>query len=192
VLGGNAPLLATYGRAVVAYTVSYAFLYGFTQWTEEGYGLTPFHAGLAQIPMFLVGIAVSVTIGRHSGILSKLLPGGIGQIVACTLMLTLTAASPLRMLLLIAVIFGVPQGSNSLGLQNSVYFQSDPERTGSSAGLLRTFSYLGSMIASSATAASFGQHVGTAGMHHLAWIMLIAGALYLLTTVFDRSLRHLS
>jgi MFS family permease len=192
VLGGNAPLLATYGRALVAYVVSYAFLYGFTQWTEESYGLSPFHAGLVQIPMFLVGIAVSLTVGRHSGVIGKLLLGAVGQIAACALMLALTAGSPLWTLLVLAVLFGVPQGSNSLALQNSVYFQADPQRTGSSAGLLRTFAYLGSMIASSATAASFGQRAGTAGMHHLAWIMLGAGVLYLLITVFDRSLRHLS
>lgn len=192
VLGGNAPLLATYGRALVAYVVSYAFLYGFTQWTEESYGLSPFHAGLVQIPMFLVGIGVSVTVGRRAGVLGKLLLGGVGQIVGCALMLTLTAASPVWALVLLAVVFGVPQGSNSLALQNSVYFQADPERTGSSAGLLRTFAYVGSMIASSATAASFGERASTEGMHRLAWIMLGAGVLYLLVTVLDRSLRRRS
>ena len=192
VLGGNAPLLATYGRALVAYVVSYAFLYGFTQWTEEGYGLSPFHAGLVQIPMFLVGIGVSVTVGRRRGVLAKLLLGAVGQIAACVLMLTLTGGSPVWTLVLLAVVFGVPQGANSLALQNSVYYQADRGRTGSSAGLLRTFGYLGSMVASSAAAASFGQHADTAGMHHLAWIMLGAGILYLLITVFDRSLRRLS
>ncbi|MGY0021844.1 MFS transporter [Streptomyces sp. cg35] len=192
VLGGNAPLLATYGRSLVAYVVSYAFLYGFTQWTEESYGLSPFHAGLVQIPMFLVGIAVSVTVGRRAGVLGKLLLGAVGQIAACLLMLTLSARSPLWALLVLAVIFGVPQGANSLALQNSVYFQADPARTGSSAGLLRTFAYVGSMVASAATAASFGQRADTGGMHRLAWFMLGAGVLYLLVTVFDRSLRRLS
>ena len=192
VLGGNWPLLATYGRSLVAYVVSYSFLYGFTQWTEEGYGLSPFHAGLVQAPMFLVGIGVSVTVGRNSGVLLKLLIGAVGQIAACALMLTLNAGSAIWMLVLLAVVFGVPQGANSLALQNSVYFQSDPERTGSSAGLLRTFAYLGSMIAASATAASFGQRASTSGMHELAWLMLGAGVLYLLITVFDRSLRHLA
>lgn len=190
VLGGNAPLLATYGRALVAYVVSYCFLYGFTQWTEEGYGLSAFRAGLVQIPMFLVGIGVSIAVGRRAGVYGKLLLGAVGQLAACALMLTLGAGSPVWMLVLVAVVFGVPQGSNSLAFQNSVYFQSDPERTGSSAGLLRTFAYVGSMIASSATAASFGSRADTAGMHHLAWIMLGAGALYLLFTVFDRGLRR--
>ncbi|WP_036319389.1 MFS transporter [Microbispora sp. ATCC PTA-5024] len=188
VLGGNTPLLTTYGRALVAYVVAYAFLYGFSQWTEEGYGLTPFHAGLAQIPLFLMAIGVSVVSGRRPGVRAKLLVGAAGQIVACLVMLTLTGTSPLWLLILVALIFGVPQGLNNLALQNSVYFQADPERTASSAGLLRTFAYLGSMVASSATAASFGRHADTGGMHRLAWVMLGSGAVYLLLTVFDRTL----
>lgn len=190
VLGGNVPLLATYGRALVAYVVTYAFLYGFTQWTEEGFGLSPFRAGLVQAPLFLVAVAVSITTGRRKQVRGKLLLGAVGQIAACLLLLTLTASSPLWALLLVALIFGIPQGANSLALQNSVYFQADPERTGSSAGLLRTFAYLGSMIASSASAAAYGKRVDTTGMHHLAWVMLGAGALYLVITVFDRSLRR--
>lgn len=188
VLGGNTPLLVTYGRALVAYVVAYSFLYGFTQWTEEGYGLTPLHSGLVQIPMFLVAIGVSIVSGRRKGVRGKLIVGALGQIVACVVMLMLTGDSPVWMLVLVAVVFGIPQGLNSLALQNSVYFQSDPERTASSAGLLRTFAYVGSMVASSTTAASFGQRADTGGMHHLAWIMLGAGALYLLLTVLDRTL----
>nr|WP_237531373.1 MFS transporter [Streptomyces sp. SID3212] len=192
VLGGNTPLLITYGRALVAYVVSYSFLYGFTQWTEEGFGLSPFHAGLAQIPMFLVAIGVSIVSGRREGVRGKLLVGGLGQVVACLVMLTLTGASPVWTLILVALIFGLPQGLNNLALQNSVYFQADPERTASSAGLLRTFAYVGSMVASSTTAASFGQRADTGGMHHLAWIMLGAAVLYLLLTVSDRALGRTS
>lgn len=188
VLGGNTPLLATYGRALVAYVVAYSFLYGFSQWTEEGYGLSPFHAGLAQIPMFLTAIGVSIAAGRRRTVRGKLLLGAVGQIAACLVILTLTAGSPLWTLFLVALIFGLPQGLNNLALQNSVYFQADPERIASSAGLLRTFAYMGSMVASSATAASFGQRASTAGMHRLAWVMLAAGVLYLLLTVFDRTL----
>jgi MFS family permease len=190
VLGGNTPLLVTYGRALVAYVVAYSFLYGFTQWTEEGFGLSPFHAGLVQIPMFLVAIGVSIVSGRRKGVRGKLLVGAVGQVAACVVMLTLTGDGPVWTLVLVALIFGVPQGLNSLALQNSVYFQADPERTASSAGLLRTFAYVGSMVASSVAAASFGQRADTGGMHHLAWIMLGAGVLYLLLTVFDRTLGH--
>ncbi|MBU6531460.1 MFS transporter [Streptomyces mayonensis] len=188
VLGGNAPLLATYGRALVSYVVAYAFLYGFTQWSEEGFGLTPFHAGLAQIPMFLLAVGVSVVSGRRRGVRGKLLLGAAGQTAACLVILTLSGDSPLWMLLLVALLFGVPQGLNNLALQNSVYFQADPGRTASSAGLLRTFAYIGSMVASSATAASFGEHADTGGLHRLAAVMLGAGVLYLVLTLFDRTL----
>jgi MFS family permease len=191
VLGGNTPLLATYARAVVAYVVAYSFLYGFSQWTEEGFGLSPFHAGLAQIPMFVTAIGVSLLAGRRRGVRGKLLVGAIGQIAACLVMLTLGGESPLWMLLLVALIFGVPQGLNNLALQNAVYFQADPERTASSAGLLRTFAYVGSMIASATTAISFGERADTGGMHELAWVMLAAGVLYLLFTIFDRTLGRL-
>jgi MFS family permease len=191
VLGGNTPLLATYARAVVAYVVAYSFLYGFSQWTEEGFGLSPFHAGLVQIPMFVTAIGVSLLAGRRRGVRGKLLVGAIGQIAACLVMLTLGGESPLWMLLLVALIFGVPQGLNNLALQNAVYFQADPERTASSAGLLRTFAYVGSMIASATTAISFGERADTGGMHELAWVMLAAGVLYLLFTIFDRTLGRL-
>ncbi|MFJ4516834.1 MFS transporter [Streptomyces sp. NPDC088816] len=192
VLGGNTPLLATYGRALVAYVVAYCFLYGFTQWTEEGYGLTPFHAGLAQTPMFVTAIAVSIVSGRRRSVRGKLLLGAAGQIAACALMLTLTGSSAVWMLPLVALVFGLPQGLNTLALQNCVYFQADPDRVASSAGLLRTFAYVGSMAASSATAASFGHSADTSGMHHLAWIMLGAGVLYLLLNLVDRTLGRLA
>ncbi|MFC8722334.1 MFS transporter [Kitasatospora sp. NPDC057198] len=188
VLGGNTPLLLTYARALAAYVVSYAFLYGFAQWTEEGFGLTPLQAGLVQAPTFLVGIGVSLLAGRRGSIRATLLVGGLGQVAACALMLALGAHSPLWALAALAVVFGVPQGANGLALQNSVFLQSDPARTGSSAGLLRTFAYLGSMVASAATAAAYGPHAGTAGMHQLAWVMLGAAVLFLLLTAFDRAL----
>lgn len=84
----------------------------------------------------------------------------------------LGGTSPIWLLLAVALIFGVPQGLNSLALQNSVYYQADPERIGTSSGLLRTFVYLGSMVASAASATAFGQHADTGGMHQLAWFML--------------------
>ncbi len=138
--------------------------------------------------MFLLAIGVSVVSGRSRGVRGKLLIGAAGQIAACGVILTLTGDSPLWLLLLVALVFGVPQGLNNLALQNSVYFQADPARTASSAGLLRTFAYIGSMVASAATAASFGQHADTGGLHRLAWVMLGAAVLYLVLTLFDRTL----
>ena len=38
--------MATYGRNLLTFVVSYAFLYGYTQWLEDGRGLSPSAAGL--------------------------------------------------------------------------------------------------------------------------------------------------
>ncbi|MEW1773473.1 MFS transporter [Streptomyces sp. NPDC086777] len=189
ILGGNLPLLATYARALLCYVVTYAFLYGYTQWTEQGRGLSASQAGLVQFPLFATAIVVSTVSGRHQAIRGKLLVGAIGQIVACALLFTLGAHSPLWMLVAVVVVLGVPQGLNSLALQNAVYHQADTERMGSSAGLLRTFGYLGAIVASAANGAFFGQRADTGGLHHLAVFMLATSVLFLVVTLADRSLR---
>jgi nicotinamidase-related amidase len=189
-LRGNLPLVTTYARALLGYIVAYAFLYGYTQWMEEGRGLSAAQAGLAQLPLFGIAIIVSVITGRRREVRGKLLVGAAGQVVACSLLLLLNAGSAIWLLVVIAVLFGVPQGLNSLALQNSVYHQAEPEHIGSSAGLLRTFGYLGAIVASAANGALLSRRADTAGLHHLAWFMLGAATLFLAVTVVDRSLRR--
>jgi MFS family permease len=188
VFGGNLPLLATYGRTLLAATVSYGFIYGFTQWLEAGRGLSASGAGLILLPMFLVGIGVSAITGRRREIRGKLLAGGATQIVACVLLLLLGSHSAIWMLLVVASVVGVPQGLNNLANQNAVYYQADPARIGASAGLLRTFLYLGAIAASAGNAAFFTDGAGTAGMHHLAVFMIVVAVLLFAVTVADRSL----
>lgn len=188
VLGGNLPLVTTYLRTLLAYVVSYSVLYGYAQWLEDGRGLSASRAGLALLPVFLTGIAVSATTGRRAEIRIKLLVGAVFQIAACAGLLLLRPTSTVWLLVAVAVVFGVPQGLNSIALQNAVYRQADPERIGSSAGLLRTFTYLGAMVASSAGGLFFPHSADTAGLHHLAVFMLVFAGLFLLVTVVDRSL----
>jgi MFS family permease len=191
VLGGNLPLLATYARAVLTYVVSCSFLYGYTQWLEQGRGLSSSQAGLMQLPLFLTGILVSTATGRRTEIRGKLLVGAACQLVACALLTAFGAHSAVWLLVAVALVFGIPQGLNSLSLQNAVYHQADPVRMASSAGLLRTFSYLGAIVSSAATGAFFPHRADTAGLHHLAWFMLAGSALFLAITLADRSLRRI-
>ncbi|WP_093782706.1 MFS transporter [Actinacidiphila guanduensis] len=188
VLGGNRPLLLTYARALLAYVVSYALLYGFTQWAEEGRGLSASQAGLVQLPLFATAILVSTTTGRRPEIRGKLIVGATGQLAAGALMLALAPRSPILLLLAVTFLFGIPQGLNSLALQNAVYHQADAERMGSSAGLLRTFGYLGAIVASAANGAVFPHRADTPGLHHLTLFLLGVSALFLVLTLADRSL----
>ncbi|GAS93775.1 major facilitator superfamily protein [Mycolicibacterium canariasense] len=188
VLGGNRPLLATYARALLAYIVSYSFLYGITQWLQAGRGLTATQAGMVTLPIFATGLVVSTITGRREQIRGKLTVAALAQLVACVLLLTLNPQSPVWMLVVVMLIFGLPQGLNSIALQNAVYRQATPDDIGASAGLLRTAGYIGAIAASAAQAGFYGEHADTDGMHRLAVLLVGTSAAFLLLNVLDRSL----
>jgi predicted MFS family arabinose efflux permease len=191
VLAGNVPLLLTYIRMLLASVISYAFVYGYTQWLEDGRGLSASEAGVILLPMFGAAVIVSTTTGRRKEVRAKLLVGAVAQIVGCSLLLLLHAESSTWLLVVIAVVVGIPQGLNSLANQNALYYQADPARMGSSAGLLRTFSYLGAIAASAANGVFYKHTADTGGLHHLAVFIVVAALLFFAVTVVDRSLRRI-
>lgn len=190
-LGGNLPLLATFARQVLIYTASYVMMYGYAQWLEDGRGLSASVTGLVLLPTFLVAIGVSALTGRSPEIRGKLLVGGAVMVAATPLFLLVHAGSPIWLLLAISASAGLPQGLNGLANQNALYRQADPARMGSAAGLLRTFMYLGAIIASAAVAACFPHGAGTTGLHRLALLMAGCAVLLLAITLPDRSLRRI-
>jgi hypothetical protein len=191
-LAGNRPLVATYLRQLLGYTASYAFLYGYTQWLEEGRGLAPSTAGLVLLPLSGTALAVSAATGRSTAVRGKLVVGAVVQLAACSAMLLVGAGSATWLLIVVGVLAGIPQGLIGLANQAALYHQADPTRIGSAAGLLRTFTYLGAMAASAANAAFFPHGATTAGLHHLALFMLGGAALLLALVLPDRSLRRLA
>ncbi|OXY88865.1 MFS transporter [Streptomyces diastatochromogenes] len=188
VLGGNGPLLATYLRQFLAYTTAYAFMYGYTQWLQQGRGLGAATAGLALLPLSVAALTAATLTGRREAVRAKLLVGSVLQIAGSAVLLLVRADSPLWLLLAVGVLLGVPQGLVGLATQNALYRQADPERIASAAGLLRTFMYLGALGASAATAVFYPHRADTAGLHGLALFMLAGSALLLATTLPDRSL----
>jgi len=189
VLAGNLPLLATYARALLTAITSYALLYGYTQWLEQGRGLSPSVAGLVLLPIFATGILVSTATGRRPEIRGKLAVGAATQIVMSALLLLLGPGSAIWLIVIVALVAGIPQGLNNLANQNAVYYQADPARMGSAA-LFRTFFNLGAITASTANGVFLRHGADTLGLHHLALFMLAAAVLFLIITVADRSLRH--
>ncbi|PNE40242.1 MFS transporter [Streptomyces noursei] len=191
VLRGNAPLLATYGRQLLAYTTAYAFLYGYSQWLEEGRSLSAQSAGLVLLPMSAAAVAITAITGRRAAVRGKLVVGSVVQLVGCAALLLTDGSSPLWLLALIGAVIGIPQGLNGLANQNTLYAQADPARMGSSAGLLRTFMYLGALAASAANAAFFRHGATTDGLHQLSWLLLAVAAVFLVVSVADRSLHRI-
>ncbi|MFE2407636.1 MFS transporter [Kitasatospora sp. NPDC059408] len=191
-LAGNRPLIVTYLRQLLGYTASYAFLYGYTQWLEEGRRLTPSAAGLVLLPLSGAALAVSAATGRSTAVRGKLVVGSFLQLAACSAMLSVGTGSGIWLLVAVGILAGIPQGLIGLANQAALYHQADPARIGSAAGLLRTFTYLGAMAASAANAAFFPHGATTAGLHHLALFMLGGAALLLALVLPDRSLRRLA
>lgn len=190
VVGRNAPLMLTYARALLAYVVSYSFIYGLTQWLEDDRGLSASHTGLVMLPMFALGIVVAALSGRREALRGKLVVAGTAQVVACLLLLTLGPHSPIWLIVTVLVVAGVPQGLNSLALQNAVYRQSAASDVAASAGLLRTAGYLGAIVASAAIGGFFGDRASTAGLRELAVFLLVAATGCLVLNIADRSLAH--
>jgi len=188
VLAGNVPLLLTYVRGLLTATIAYTFVYGFTQWLEDGRGLNATAAGLVLLPVFAAGIAVSLTFGRRPDVVRNLIVGSTVQLVVGILVLFMTGASPIWFLVVAMLALGIPQGLNNLAIQNSLFHQANPERIASSSGLLRTFLYLGAIIASVVYGNVYGARATTSGLHVLGWVVIAIAVVFFLITVFDRTL----
>ncbi|MFC6344857.1 MFS transporter, partial [Nocardioides hankookensis] len=166
-LGASPALVATYARNLLSATVTYAFIYGFTQWLQESRDLSPAAAGLMSVPMFATAIAVSTLTGRNPRIRAKLVVGSAVQLGVCAGLLLVSASTPLWTLALLTLALGVPQGLISLANQNAVYHQSPAARIASSAGLLRTSMYVGAVLAAAATGTFLHAGATTVGLHAL-------------------------
>ncbi|WP_069814222.1 MFS transporter [Streptomyces sp. TP-A0874] len=189
---GNRPLLATYLRQTLSYTVAYSVIYGYTQWLEATRHLSEIATGLVLLPLALVGVVVATTTGRRRELRGKLVVGSLCMALASVVILSLHPRSPLWLLIAVVVISGVPQGLNGLANQNALYWQAPDGRVGTSAGLLRTAQYLGALVSSALIAGSFSGGAHTGGLHSLGLVMLGCALLLLAVTLLDPSLRRLS
>lgn len=187
---GNPPLMASYLRGLLTMVVAYAMFFGFPQWLQEVRGFTATAAGLLLLPTFLTSMVLAAITGRRAAVRGKLLVGAVAQIAGCAGMLLIDEHTPVAGLVAIAVLFGIPQGLLNLANQNAVFGQAEAEHLGASAGLLRTFMYLGAILASAAIGLFFHDAVSTAGLHGLSVLMLGTAAVLLILSLADRSLRR--
>lgn len=188
VLRSTPALSLTYLRALLSGIFGYSFLYGFTQWLEGGAQFSATEAGLLLLPMSLLALVVTTLTGRRPQIRGKMLVGAAAQLVAAILMLTATPSSPIWLIVLVAVAAGIPQGLLNLANQNALFAVAPPDRTASSAGLLRTFLYLGAIVSSATNGALLGPDASTSGMHDIGWMLMGVAVLFTLLTVLDRGL----
>jgi MFS family permease len=186
-LARNRALTTTYVRFGVAMLITYGFIYGWAPWLEQSAGLSAADAGLLLVPSFAVAAVVSALVARRSRIWPLLVAGAAVLGVSAAGLLLLTESSPLWLLLVTSAVFGVQNGLNVVANQTAMYAQAPADSTGTAAGMLRTFMYLGAIASASLISLSFGHAATDAGLHRLAVILAIAAAVLLAITLADRT-----
>ena len=187
-LARNRTLTTTYVRFGVTMLITYGFIYGWTPWLEQSAGLSAAGAGLVMVPSFAVAPVVSALAARRSRIYPLLVAGAVALAAGSAGLLLLTGHSPLWLLLVISVVFGAQNGLNVVTNQTAMYAQAPGGATGTAAGMLRTFMYLGAIASASLISLSFGHAVTDPGLHRLAVILTIAAAGLLAATLASRGL----
>jgi MFS family permease len=187
-LARNRALTTTYVRFGITMLITYGFIYGWTSWLEESAGLSPAAAGLLMVPSFAVAAVVSAFAARHRRVWPLLVVGAAALAAGSAGLLLLTARSPLWLLLAVSLVFGAQNGLNIVTNQTAMYAQAPADATGTAAGILRTFMYLGAIASASLISLSFGRAATDAGLHRLAMILTVAAAALLAVTLADRKL----
>jgi predicted MFS family arabinose efflux permease len=187
-LARNPALTTTYVRFGVTMLITYGFVYGWTPWLEQSVGLSAADAGLLLVPSFAAAAAVSALAARHSRIWPLLVAGAAALTAGSAGLLLLTGRSPLWLLLAVSVVFGAQNGLTVVANQTAMYAQAPADSTGTAAGMLRTFMYLGAIASASLISLSFGHAATDAGLHRLASILTLAAAVLLAATLADRNL----
>lgn len=188
-LARHRPLVLTYLRHGLAYLVIYCVMYGFAQWLEESPGLSSFHAGLVLLPMSLAAAACSLLGARTKGIRGPLTLAAVLLLAGGGVLTLADSGTPLAVLLLASVLFGLPQGLAGTGNQAAVAAQAPAGAMGAAAGLQRTAQYLGAITASSLIALFYGRRADDAGLHLIAVTVAGLSLALLVLTVTDRALR---
>jgi len=189
-LAGNRPLLLTYARALLTATATYAFMFGYVQWLEQGRGLSEAAAGLLMLPTSVVAVAVASATGRRAPVRAALLVGASSLLLGAAVLAVVQPGSPTWVLVVAGVGIGGMQGLSGLANQKALARQADSASVGAAAGLLRTFMYVGALVSTAAIAALYADGPTTSGLHDLALAMAGCAAVVLVLTLADRSLRR--
>jgi MFS family permease len=189
-LAGNGALTRTYARMFLVYLAAYAVVYGYSQWLQGAAGFDADAAGLLQLPTAVLAGVASVLVARNTRLRPPLVVAGVMALAGGVLLVGLASTAPVWLLLLVAGVFGVPQGLASVTNQAALYRQAPPEQTGTAAGLSRTAVYLAAIGSSAVIGLTFGDTPSDAGLHAIGWLIVIASAGATLLAVLDRALRR--
>ena len=188
-LVANKPLAATYLRIGLTCVLLYVVLFGFAQWMQGALAYTPTEAGVATLPLSLTAMATSLLAARTKTLRGPLVLAGFALLAGSGGFLLLDNHASTFGISIVGALFGVAQGTASVGNQAAVYEQARASEIATAAGLHRTASYLGAVVASSLLGFFYGMRATTSDLHSLALTMTALSALLCAGTLLDPSLR---
>lgn len=185
-LAANRPLLGVYLQYTLVNIVFYASFFGVPMWLEQARGEPARIAGLLILP--LAGISVlalplSAWLIRRAGVRAALIVGSAALLVGSLGLHLFELDTSLLVIVAVTALLGVPNAFNNLGLQSALYEVAPADMMGTASGLFQTSRYLGSILSSSVIGLLFGASVNTAGLHGIAWVMVVLSALLMLVSI---------
>ncbi len=188
----NAALARTYIRAALGTLCVYTVLYGLTEWLEAARGSSARAAGFILLPMSAVSAVLVRPISRRNLVrLPLLLTAGFCLLGSVGLLLV-TTGTPIIWIIAVTLPFGAALGTTTSGNQTTLYAQTRTAEIGTASGLLRTFSYVGSVASSAIIAVAFRTQVSDRGLHGLAAIMIVASVIGTVLVIADPSVMRVA
>jgi MFS family permease len=184
----NRPLTITYLRVALIFLIVYCVLYGFAPWLEAGAGFSSTAAGLITLPMSLCAALSSLAGARLGSLRTAFIISTVGALIGCVSLFLLNHQTPVWMISIAVMFFGLPMGLTSTATQVAVYVQAPAAEIGTASGLQRTATYIGAITSTSLLGLLYGQHATDDGLHSLAIVMGLLSAGLLLATIFDQTL----
>lgn len=173
-LVANRRLSAVLGQQVGLNIVFYSIFFGMPLWLQSVRGISADSTGLLVLPIALMGVLTTPLAARtvrQQGSRATLVVGSAILLAATLLVQLLDDTTSLAVVAGLALLLGIPNGFNNLGLQTALYEASPPERMGSSGGLFQTCRYLGAILSTSVLGIVFEQDMTTRGLHQVGWII---------------------
>ncbi|HEY3189776.1 MAG TPA: MFS transporter, partial [Solirubrobacteraceae bacterium] len=169
--------------SVAALAAFGGFLFLNTLYLQQARGLSPVQAGLATVPMALMTVIASPLSGRLVGRRGPRLPlliAGTSMIAGCILLTGLGPATPLGLLFLAYVLFGLGFGCVNAPITNAAVSGMPRAQAGVAAAIATTSRQVGQTLGVAVVGAIVTSHVGASvpadlsSASHPAWWTLTA------------------
>ncbi|MGZ2748952.1 MFS transporter [Burkholderia stagnalis] len=190
-LADNRALLGTYLRCIGTYAVFYAIFYALPMWLQEAKRLSAADAGLVMLPVAGIGTMATMLATRlahRRGSRPVLIIGSAMLCVGSVVMSLMTSSLPVWSIVLLSIVFGVPNGFNNLGNQATLYQSAPHDRIGTASGLYRTAQYVGGSLSFALVGLALGHPASDRGLRELAIVLAVISVLLLLNAASSRHL----